>query len=421
MFNKRFAKGALCLGLATAVVFTSGSQSILSTTMSEEAGLAGMSQTLDEYCENQQNGTAAVVSTVVAPVVTEAAVTVVPEETPAPQATEKPESKYKNTGISIADDYVNIRKKASTKSKVVGKLYQGSGVKINDTKGSWVKITSGSVTGYIKKSYLAIGRKAEKVADKYGTKYAKVTTETLKVREKKNTDCTILTLVPEGETYLVKSQSKGWVKIEVEEETVGYVSSDYVKVYTRFKKAVSVAEEEAEARRKAAADAAAAEAAAPARTTVTKKSTGSSSKRSSNNSSSSKKSSSSSNNTVSVSGSGDGSSVASYALNFVGNRYSYGGTSLTSGADCSGFTMAIFRRFGISLPHSSGGQSGYGRKVSLSEAKAGDLVFYASGGGIHHVALYIGGGRIVHAKGRAYGICTDSVNYNRVHSVRRIL
>ena len=407
--------------------------------MGTEDSLAGMSQTLDEYCENKQNGTAAPVAAPVSPAaVTPEQPAVTPEQPTAPeqpeatQAPVKKPSRLKNTGISIADEYVNIRKKPNTESKVVGKLYQGSAVKIEKRKGSWVKISSGNVTGYIKKEFLAIGKKAEKLEDKYGTKYAKVTTETLKVREKKNTNCTILTLVPEGERYLVKSQSKKWVKIEVEEGTVGYVSADYVKVYTRFKKAVSIEEEEAEARRKAEAAAAAAEAEAAERArqaaqsaSRSQASRSSSSNRSSRSSSSSSSrrssSSSSSSGSSSVSGGGSGSAIANYAVKFVGNPYSYGGTSLTNGADCSGFTMAVFRRFGISLPHGSGSQAGCGRKVSLSEAKPGDLVFYASGGRIHHVALYIGGGRIVHAKGKAYGIVTDSVGYNKVYCVRRVL
>lgn len=423
MWNRKFGKGMVCVALSAAMVVTICSQSVLSTTMGTDDSLAGMSQTLEEYCENKENGTAVPVAAPVsdAAVVPEQTVPQEPEATPEP--TKKPKkSKYENTGISIADDYVNIRKKANTDSKVVGKLYQGSAVKIEKQKGSWVKISSGKVNGYIKKEFLATGKKAEKLADKYGTKYAKVTTETLKVREKKNTNCTILTLVPEGETYLVKSQSKDWVRIEVEEGTVGYVSEDYVKVYTRFKKAVSIEEEEAEERRKA--EAAAAEAEAAARQAASRSSSNASKPSSStrrSSSSSNRSSRSSSGGSSSVSGGGSGSAIANYALKFVGNPYSYGGTSLTNGADCSGFTMAVFRSFGISLPHGSGSQASCGRKVSLSEAKPGDLVFYASGGRIHHVALYIGGGRIVHAKGKAYGIVRDSVNYNKVYCVRRVL
>ena len=83
--------------------------------------------------------------------------------------------------------------------------------------------------------------------------------------------------------------------------------------------------------------------------------------------------------------------------------------------------MQVYAHFGISLPHSSASQSGYGKSVSYSEAQPGDLIFYANGGTVHHVALYIGGGQIVHAKGAAYGICINSATYNTIYSVRRIL
>ena len=94
---------------------------------------------------------------------------------------------------------------------------------------------------------------------------------------------------------------------------------------------------------------------------------------------------------------------------------------MTNGADCSGFVMSVYSHFGVSLPHSSGSQSGYGTKVSLSEAQPGDLVFYARGGSINHVAIYIGGGQIVNAACAREGICVKSVNYRTVHSVRRIM
>lgn len=141
MWNKKVMKGFACVSLAAIVVLSVESHSALSVTMGTEAPLAGMTQALDEYCEYKQNGMAEPVVT--APV-TDAAISVEPTPEPAEPAPkpEKKQSKYKNTGISIADDYVNIRKKASTESKVVGKLYQGSAVKIAGQKGSWVRISS---------------------------------------------------------------------------------------------------------------------------------------------------------------------------------------------------------------------------------------------------------------------------------------
>lgn len=123
-----------------------------------------------------------------------------------------------------------------------------------------------------------------------------------------------------------------------------------------------------------------------------------------------------------VSGSGTGADIAEYALQFVGNPYVWGGVSLTNGADCSGFIMAVYAQHGYSLPHSSFSMRSSGKSVSLSEAQAGDIICYSG-----HVALYIGNGRIVHAKNSDYGIVTDNVYYGwggaspTVLAVRRII
>lgn len=115
--------------------------------------------------------------------------------------------------------------------------------------------------------------------------------------------------------------------------------------------------------------------------------------------------------------SGNGQSVASYALQFVGNPYVLGGESLTNGADCSGFVKAAYARFGIGLPHSASAMRSYGRSVTLSEARAGDIVCYYG-----HVGIYIGNGRIVHARNPRYGICTDSVYLiGNIVTIRRLV
>ena len=121
----------------------------------------------------------------------------------------------------------------------------------------------------------------------------------------------------------------------------------------------------------------------------------------------------------SSSGSGVGQQIANYATQFVGNPYVYGGASLTGGADCSGFTMAVFANFGIGLPHNAAAQSGCGTPVSLSDLQPGDLLFYDNGGGIGHVAIYIGGGSVVHASNPETGIKISAYNYrNPVAAVR---
>ena len=103
--------------------------------------------------------------------------------------------------------------------------------------------------------------------------------------------------------------------------------------------------------------------------------------------------------------------MVSYALQFVGNPYVYGGTSLTNGTDCSGFTMGIYKNFGMSISRTSREQATDGKAIKSSELKKGDLVFYASGGSISHVAMYIGNGKIVHASNSRTGIIVSNMNY----------
>ena len=111
-----------------------------------------------------------------------------------------------------------------------------------------------------------------------------------------------------------------------------------------------------------------------------------------------------------------GGDVVSYATQFVGNPYVWGGTSLTNGADCSGFVMSVFAHFGISLPHSSAALQGCGKAVSYANAQPGDLICYSG-----HVGIYMGGGRIVHAQSTAVGITTSSATYRTIVAVRRVL
>ncbi len=465
MRNKRILKVFLCAGVVLSVGVLGNHLTSLSTTMCTETELAGMSYTMQQYVDAQSAGAASDPEAIVAfaddPAATAApdqpaadpnatpasdgAVTTEPQpaQSAEPSATPKPKSEYDNVGISVAADYVNVRKRPNTDSKVVGKLYRGSAATIEKKVGDWVRIHSGQVEGYIKSDYLAIGFSAEKLVEKFGTKIATVDTETLKVREAKNTDCAVLTLVSGEESFEVLREDKEWVKIMVDGDTKGFVSKEYVDISVKFKKAVSIEEEREEARKKAAAEAAAARAdlPQPSSNSSSNANSGSSSnkgssgskKPSSNKGSSSNKSggsgssnkssggSSSSNGGGSVVGSGDGSSIASYALQFVGNPYVYGGSSLTHGTDCSGFSQAVFRKFGISLPRTSGEQSGVGKKISVSSARAGDLIFYARNGHVNHVAICIGGGRVVHASNPSTGITTSNINYRTPYCARRIV
>ena len=406
---------------------TSVAHTINSTIDGTTTSLAGISVSLDNYYEGTQQ------SEVTADEVAKETTTseVKKTEKQETKKEEKKVSKYEKTGIATVNKYVNIRKKPSTDSEVVGKLYKGGAATILKTEGDWVKVKSGSVTGYITKQYLAIGEAAEKVAEKYGQVYMTVDTQTLRLREKKNTNSRILTLLAKEEKYEVISYDDEWVKVQLDNDTTGYVSKEYVKVDVEFDHAISIQEEREAAERKAAEEAAAREAAAreAAQTSSRRAASSSSSsvkqstgkKNTTNKANSSSKNTSSKQQSTTTSTSKSGSAVASYATRFVGNPYRWGGTSLTNGADCSGFTQSVYKHFGISLPRTSSAQSGYGKKVSASELQAGDLIFYGNGGSVNHVAIYIGGGKIVHASTRKTGIKISNYNYRSPICIRRVL
>ena len=264
---------------------------------------------------------------------------------------------YKNLGIAQVQGSLNVRKKASTDSKVVGKMTDKDACEIVSVKGDWAKITSGKVEGYVKTEYLLTGDAAKNVAKKEITKVVTVNTTTLRVREKASEDSAILSLVGEGEDLVVEDIKDGWYKVEVDDQK-GYISGDYVEVTEKLPTASTVKELEY----------------------------------------------------------GEGYtdsrvSLVQFALQFVGNRYVWGGTSLTNGIDCSGFTMQVYARYGVGLPHHAASQPAYGKAISASEAKPGDLFFYGSGSSISHVGIYIGNGQIVHASNARTGIKISSAYY----------
>ena len=275
---------------------------------------------------------------------------------------------YTNLGMSvISSGNLNIRQEASTDSEVVGILTNHNACELLEDAGDWYKVTSGKVTGYVSKQYLVTGDEAESIAEQEIKTVATVNTETLNVRAEKSTEAAVLSQVGNSEAFTVNSVADGWVEISVD-DSVGYISQDYVTLAQALPTAKTIEQVKY----------------------------------------------------------GDGvsdvrASVVSYALQFVGNRYVWGGTSLENGIDCSGFTMRILGKYGISLPHSSRAQPSYGTKISASEAKPGDLFFYGSGRSISHVAIYIGNGQIVHASNKRDGIKVSNAYYRNPICVARYL
>ena len=319
-------------------------------------------------------------------------------------ANKKEEEGFKSLVIAQVNDYVNVRSIPSEEGEILGKLYDKSVGEFIEEDNGWYKITSGSVTGYVKAEYCVTGDDAVALAKKVGNRIATVTTTTLKVREEPSLDATVLGLVPIQDQLLVTEELDNWVKVNIEEGD-GYVSLDYVTLSTEFVKAESKEEEEArlakeEAERKAALEA--------ARKAEEK-----------NRKAAKSESSATTSEAPVVYATGEsalGQSVASYACQFVGNPYVYGGTSLTNGADCSGFVMSVYANFGVSLPHSSSGDRSVGTAVDgLANAQPGDIICYSG-----HVAIYIGNGQIVHASTAKTGIKISDVNYRTPLGVRRI-
>ena len=313
------------------------------------------------------------------------------------QVVEEPaEEDFSNLVIAQVNNYVNVRSIPSEEGEIVGKLYDKSvGEKLGEENG-WYKIQSGNCTGYVKGEYCVTGEEANVLAKEIGLRIATVTTTTLKVRQEPSMEASVLGLVPIEDELTVIEELDDWVKVDIEEGD-GFVSKEYVTLKTEFVKAESKEEEEARLKKEEAARKAAREAAEKKAQQSQPQSGGEAV-------------------APSVSGSGNGAAVANYALQFLGNPYVYGGTSLTNGADCSGFVMSVYANFGVSLPHSSSADRSVGYDVGgLANAQPGDIVCYSG-----HVGIYIGNGQIVHASTSQTGIIVSNANYRTPLAVRRI-
>lgn len=275
---------------------------------------------------------------------------------------------YTNLGIADVEDNLNVRKIPAEDGKLLGKMPKNSACEVLEiTEDGWAHITSGEIEGYVKADYLLTGPGAKRRVNEFLAEVAVVNTDALKVREEPNTDSEVITLVAMGEELTVLEAGDEWVKVDLDDEPV-YVAAEYVTVQKQLDTAITMTEV--------------------------------------------------------LYGAGVSDvrvDLCQYALQFVGNRYVWGGTSLTKGADCSGFVLSVFKNYGISLPHSSRAQANMGKKISLGEAKPGDLVFYGNGKRINHVAIYLGGGRVVHASNPRTGIRTSGVNYRTPVKVVRII
>ncbi len=404
MQNKWLRNGAGVLGavmLVGCIVVP-----IHAAVIATEEPMAGANVALEQYCSDVANGV-----TAAAPV---DSITPTPQPAETPKPDEKKEKSEENNHVALnlnysrlgiaskVDTYLNVRKKPSESSKVVGKLTKNAGCHVYKIKKGWAKIVSGKVTGWVKKSYMVFDEKAEKLATKVGKNVAVIDTEALIVRELPSTEAKIYSVVAIEEEFELKKENitkeflekiikkngiskkrvkavggvdklcanlDNWICIKVDDE-YAFVAKEYVKTQYTLKRAVKVGD------------------------IVADESSG-----------------------VSSSQAG----IVQYAKQFLGNPYRWGGTSLTNGTDCSGFVQSLYRRYGYSLPRTAASQAGATRKVSPSSAKPGDLFFYSNGSRINHVAMYIGGGMVIHASNPSDGIKISNAFYRQPVKVGRVM
>lgn len=287
---------------------------------------------------------------------------------------------YDNLGVSLASDYINVRSspKGDGINNIVGKFPGYAGCNILGEENGWYKIKSGAVTGYVRKDLIATGDTAQNLAVQHAQVMAIVNTESLNVRSEASTDSKAWTAVTSGQRYNVLNQLDGWVQLELDagdddgEDQGAFVSTrdNNVTVQYALQEAIEYYP--------------AVEAANAAMAFRNK--------------------------------------IVNFACQFVGNRYVWGGTSLTHGCDCSGFTQSVLKNFGISIPRVSRDQARTGTKVTSANMRPGDLIFYANRSGtINHVGMYIGNGQVVNAASTRSGIRIYRWNYRTPVAIRNVI
>ena len=276
---------------------------------------------------------------------------------------------YTNIGIAnVESGNLNVRAFPSTDGKMVGKMPKHSACEVLSVEDGWAYIQSGEVEGYVSMDYLLTGPDAKRKAAELVRTVAIAETDGLNVRDEADTNSAVMTQVLKGEELDFVEDLGDWIKISLDGEDA-YVAAEYVRVEEKLDTAITMTEL--------------------------------------------------------LYGQGVSDvrvDLVEYAKQFLGNPYVWGGTSLTKGADCSGFVLSIYKKYGVKLSHHAASQANEGTKISASELKPGDLVFYAnSKGSINHVAIYIGGGQVIHASNPKTGIRISKYNYRTPKKCVRVL
>lgn len=286
-------------------------------------------------------------------------------------ASEAKEASWGYTNIGIADvssGNLNVREEPSIKGKLVGKMPKDSACEVLEaTEDGWAHVTSGEVDGYVSLEYLLTGPDAWMKASELAKTVVVADVDGLNVRETPGTDGAVMTQVLKNEELEYVETLEDWIKVSIDGEEA-YVAAEYVTVKDSLGTAVTMTEL--------------------------------------------------------LYGAGVSDvrvELVEYAKQFLGNPYVWGGTSLTKGADCSGFVLSVYKKFGVKLPHFTGSQAKLGTKIKTADLLPGDLIFYSKNGTINHVAIYIGGGQVIHASSPETGIKISKYNYRTPAKCVRLL
>ena len=354
------------------------------------------------------------------------------------------------------EEYINIRQNPDTDSEVVAKIYNHGAAEIEEQDGDWYKIRSGNAEGYVKAEYFATGAEAETIAEQAAYRVAEVYPDQLNVRTEPSEDSDVVTTASKDQELEVVAWDGDWMKVALGDDVYGYINAYYVGYNVYYPQAETLEEEQA----RLAAEQQAAESWDDSEVETRAEETGYEETEAPGyeepgyeetevpgyeepgNEETEAPSYEEPGNeeteapsyeepgyeeteapgyeeTEAPSTSGTGQQIADYAVQFVGNPYVWGGTSLTNGADCSGFTLSVFANFGIGLSRTAESQSYGGTSVDFGSLQPGDLLFYNSTGSIDHVAIYIGGGQIVHAANSRKGIIISDAYYQTPVCARR--
>lgn len=319
---------------------------------------------------------------------------------------EEYEEEYTNFAIADVDHYVNVRNQPTTEGEIIGKMYDGAVAEIltvvEGEGGDWFQITSGNAEGYIKAEYFIYGENAAAVMDEYVSVYAEVLADRLNVRAGQSIDEKRIGYIDKGEKVKVLEDCGEWIRVQYTEQKEGYVSAEYVMLLEEYKYAKTLEEEQTENAVKEERE-------------------------ERENISSQEKPEAVENvefpTDTYASNEQLRKAVVDHAMQYVGNRYVSGGSSLAGGTDCSGFTCFVYADFGYSISRTPSGQfSGSGRSIDYSAIQPGDIICYSSNGkGCTHVGLYIGNGQIVHAANSRRGVVVQNADYDTIIGIKNVI